>query len=110
MKSKPNLCVDFDGVLNNYTGWKGEKELFTPKDGAKEFLEGLSERYTITIFTTRDTAKIKFWMKKYDMYYDNITNIKRGAVCYIDDRAILFNGDYKEILEKVDNFKAYWEE
>ena len=104
-----NICVDFDGVLNTYDGWKGEEELFVPREGAKEFLEKLSEEYTVTIFTTRDTAKIKFWMKKYNMYYDNITNIKRGAFCYVDDRGLKFNGDYDETFKQIHKFKAWWE-
>ena len=24
MTAKENVCVDFDGVLNEYEGWKGE--------------------------------------------------------------------------------------
>lgn len=110
MYSKPNICIDFDGVLNNYCGWEGVDKLSTPKEGAKWFLEELSKDYTVTIFTTRDTVRVKNWMKKYNMYYDNITNVKRGAFCYVDDRGLTFNGNYEEILEKISNFKAWWED
>ena len=40
MPLKPIICIDFDGVLNNYKGYDGDN-LGTPKDGAKEFLEKL---------------------------------------------------------------------
>ena len=107
---KPMVCVDFDGVLNTYNGWKGVDELYFPRDGSKLFLEELSKKYTVTIFTTRDTVKVRDWMKKYDMYYDNITNVKKGAVCYIDDRGLKFNGNYHETLQELSEFHAWWEE
>ena len=108
-KNKLNICVDFDGVLNNYTGWKGEEELFTPKKHSKEFLQRLNDEYNIIIFTSRDTDNVKEWMDLYQMPYNSITNIKEGAYAYIDDRALKFNGNYNECLENLKEFKAYWE-
>ena len=32
---KPKVCVDFDGVLNNYTHYD-ENDLSTPRKGCKE--------------------------------------------------------------------------
>ena len=40
MPLKPIICIDFDGVLNNYNGYDGDN-LGTPRPGAKEFLEKL---------------------------------------------------------------------
>jgi hypothetical protein len=38
-KLKPkHVCVDFDGVLAEYTGWKGPDHLGAPRAGAKHFL------------------------------------------------------------------------
>ena len=42
MPLKPIICIDFDGVLNNYNGYDGDN-LGTPRPGAKEFLEKLSK-------------------------------------------------------------------
>ncbi len=109
-KEKLNVCVDFDGVLNNYKGWKGEEELFNPRKNTKKFLQELEQEYNVIIFTTRDEDNIKQWLDLYGMPYDKITNIKEGAVAYIDDRALKFNGSYEDCLKELKNFKAYWED
>lgn len=103
------ICVDFDGVLNTYTGWRGDSELYVPRDGAKEFLDELNKKYVVYIFTTRDKYKVIDWLDKYGLEYDDVTNSKIGALCYIDDRAIQFNGDYQEVLKELSDFKTYWE-
>lgn len=110
MSNKPNICIDFDGVLNTYDGWAGENELYTPFPGAKEFIETLREQYKIIIFTTRNNEKVREWLQEYNIYYDTVTSGKLGAVAYIDDRGIRFNGDYEEVLHKLKNFKAHWEQ
>lgn len=106
---KPNICIDFDGVLNNYHGWEGEDHLSTPRKGAKEFLNTISQKYTITIFTVRDHEKVEEWLQKYNFTYNRISNVKEPAVAYIDDRAICFNGSYGYLLDVLDNFKPYWD-
>lgn len=104
-----NICVDFDGVLNNYEGWNGVEELYSPSNGAKEFLEELYDKYYVIIFTARDVELVEEWLVKYDMPFNEVTNIKRGAFAYIDDRAICFKGDYNDILNTLSVFKAHWE-
>ena len=47
---KKTILIDLDGVLNQYTG-NFDKEFIPPiKEGAKEFLENLSEEYLIKNF------------------------------------------------------------
>jgi hypothetical protein len=108
--SKNIVCVDFDGVLNNYSGWKGETELYTPRTGVKEFMGNLRKDYRVVVFTTRDNEKVREWLEKYDILYDDITSTKQGAVCYIDDRALKFNGDFNETLIELSDFKTHWEQ
>lgn len=109
IKYKRNIAVDFDGVLNNYTGYDPHN-LFTPRSGAKEFLEKLHEQYDIIIYSTRNSSEIVKWLEKYhfDKYVKVVTDKKPPAVAYIDDRAIRFNGDYRECLENLTE-KAYWQ-
>lgn len=106
---KPNLCIDFDGVLNNYKGYDGDN-LGTPREGAREFLETLSHQYTIIILTARRYDKVMKWMDEHDLlkYVDNVTNIKPVAFAYIDDRAIPFMGDYESTLHTLSIFEPYW--
>lgn len=106
---KKIICVDFDGVLNNYNGWMAYNELGVPKAWAKEFLEILKKEFTVYIFTTRDRKKVMNWLDKYDMVYDYVTDIKVDAINYIDDRAITFKGNYEETLKEIRDFNPYWE-
>jgi FMN phosphatase YigB (HAD superfamily) len=86
--------VDFDGVLNNYTGYDPHN-LFTPRRGVEDFLKELSKEYNIIIFSTRNSSDIVKWLEKYHLskYIHRVTNIKPPAVVYIDDRGLRFNGD-----------------
>jgi len=112
MTTKPNICVDFDGVLNNYKGYKGADELYEPRIGAREFLQKLSEKYNVIILSARTPSKIYDWLIEHDLkeYVCDVTRTKAGAIAYIDDRAITFNGNYNTVLEELDGFKAHWEE
>lgn len=107
-ETKPIVCVDFDGVLNNYTGWR-DGYMYLPREGARDFLHELSYKYTIAIFTARPTQLVKEWLDTHKMPYDFLTNEKIGAVAYIDDRAICFKGDFEETMEELLNFKTHWE-
>ena len=110
MPLKPIICIDFDGVLNNYNGYDGDN-LGTPRPGAKEFLEKLSKKYIIIILSARRYTKIIKWLNEYDMlqYVAEVTSIKPPARVYLDDRGIQFNGDYEKALKDIKNFKTYWE-
>ncbi len=108
---KKTLMIDLDGVLNNYIKYE---ENFIPeiKEGAKEFLEKLykSSKYELVLFTTRDKKLSEDWLKdnKISQYFKEITNIKKTASIYLDDRALKFNGDFKETLEEIKNFAVHW--
>ena len=109
---KKRLMIDLDGVLNNYTKYE---ENFIPeiKEGAKDFLEQLynSEKYELVLFTTRNFELAQKWLKKenIDYYFKEITNLKKPASIYIDDRALKFNGNFNETLKDIEKFRVYWE-
>lgn len=110
MPLKPIICIDFDGVLNNYNGYDGDN-LGTPRPGAKEFLEKLSKRFTVIILSARRYSHIIRWLNEYDLwqYVADVTSIKPPARVYLDDRGIQFKGDYEKALKDIKNFKTYWE-
>lgn len=109
---KKEIYIDFDGVLNQYTGWKGKAELFKPQKDVDLFLKKLSQDYEINIFSTRSCLDIADWLIKHNLreYISNITNVKEPAYAYIDDRAIRFDGDYSKVLSEIETFKPYWKE
>ncbi len=107
---KKTICIDFDGVLNTYTGWSGEDELFEMRDGCSDFLEKLSKIYKISVFTARNSNAVWKWLKKYDLdkFINEVTNIKVPAQVYIDDRAIRFDGDFHNTFSNIDKFIPHW--
>lgn len=111
-KLKPkHVCVDFDGVLAEYDGWKGPEHLGTPRPGAKEFLQEINNLgMKVIILTTRDPDAVHAWLIDYYMHnlVDRITRQKPPAVAYIDDRAIPFNGDFDRTLWQLVRFTPYW--
>ena len=108
---KKTLMIDLDGVLNNYTKYE-ENHIPEIKNGAKEFLEKLhkKDKYELVLFTTRDLQLVKQWLikEKINKYFKEITNIKKPAHIYIDDRALKFDGNYDKTPDEIENFKVYW--
>ena len=108
---KKTILIDLDGVLNEYSGNFNENLIPPIKHGAKEFLENLSQNYNIKIFTVRNKIVATKWLieNKIDHLVKDITDVKDPfASLIIDDRALGFNGDFIETLEKIKNFKPYW--
>lgn len=101
-KKEKVICFDFDGVISTYDGWKGFDILGKPIPEVIEAMKKLKEKgYYIIIFTTRlFTPKIKEWLDKYKVPYDEFntnknnpphTSIKPVYHAFIDDRAVNFN-------------------
>jgi len=107
------IAIDFDGVLNTYTGWKGEKELFELRPGAKEFLQALRGRgFHLAIYSTRDPAAIRQWLAQNDLdtLFYHVSQSKPMAQAYLDDRAVCFDGQFTpELVERLASFKTHWE-
>jgi hypothetical protein len=108
-----HICVDFDGVLAEYTGWKGPDHLGEPRTGAAIFLENIvSLGFKVIILTTRNPEAVYDWAKKHGLLslIDRITREKPPAVVYLDDRALCFMGNFAAALEQIKSFKPYWKE
>lgn len=105
------IALDFDATLADYDGWKGSDHKGRLLDGAKEFLEELvSLGFELVIVTARPIEGIQEWLEenKIDHLIKAVSNMKIGAFCYIDDRAITFHNNYEETLEKIKNFTPWY--
>jgi hypothetical protein len=106
------VCLDFDGVMNTYTGWKGEQELFEPRSGLKDFLERLQiAGYSVVVNSSRDAAGIRLWLNTHGLsgLVEQVTNVKPPAIVYLDDRGVTFRGDFDEAFSLITAFHPYWE-
>lgn len=90
------IAVDFDGVIHAYRkGWHDKTVYDVPVEGAFDAIHKLQKKgYTVYIFTARNADEVLVWMKEHwPIGYGlipEISNVKRAAVAYIDDRAIRF--------------------
>jgi len=113
-KLKPkHVCVDFDGVLAEYTGWKGPDHLGEPRAGVKHFLQSVNDiGMQVIILSTRDPLKIDRWLEIHGLLrlVNRVTQVKPPAFVYLDDRAVCFQGNFSEVLIAIQRFKPYWKE
>jgi hypothetical protein len=111
--SRPIVCVDLNGVLDTYTGWKDEKHWDPPRPGAGDFLRELGERgFRVVVFTTRWGDDVRAWLAEHglDAWVSEVTDRKPAAHVFVDDRAVRFQGDFAATLEEIRDFRAHWEE
>ena len=107
---RKTILIDLDGVLNEYTGGFDKDYIPPIKDGAKEFLENLSENFDIKIFTTRNKILATKWLinNSIDQFVADITNVKDLAWLYIDDRCINFDGNFENLSNNINNFRPWY--
>lgn len=113
MSEQRVVCVDLDGVLNLFDGWKGADYFHPPRPGAEHFLRWLWEHdFQIIIFTVRWPEHVEAWLRQHGLnrYVHEVTDKKPPAHVYIDDRAICFRGDFDSTLNEIAAFKAHWEQ
>jgi len=97
------VAVDLDGTLAQYKGWKGAHIIDPPLPGAVDFVKQLlDEGYDVIVFTTReDLTAVHKWLERHGFPQLVVTNVKRPAIAYVDDRAVRFDGDYAAALEGI---------
>ena len=119
-KKKPILSLDFDGVCHSYTsGWQGIDVIpDDPVDGLFEFLEEANEEFSIHIFSTRSADEdgrnaMIDWFSEHAgdsgvIEFLSFPTEKPPAKVGLDDRVLLFDGDWPDVDDLVD-FKPWTE-
>lgn len=116
---KRTVVFDFDGVIHSYaSGWKGETCIPDPPvPGIDRALREIKkDGYEVVIVSTRCSTQagvdaINLWLFRNGIaqYVDRVCKEKPPAIVYIDDRAICFDGKPETLLEKVQNFKPWYQ-
>ena len=109
------VVFDFDGVIHSYTsGWQGVTEINDPPvEGIGEAIAEIREAgFEVVIVSTRcddlaGVAAIRRYLEKNGIEVDAITAHKPPAICYIDDRAICFEGNAGALLGMILDFKPW---
>ena len=98
-----SICVDLDGVLAQYDGWKGVEVIGDPIAGAQSFVAGLRKFARVIVFTTRCSPTVNGrpaaelvrlvgdWLTGHGFEFDEVYSGpgKPMASAYIDDRAVI---------------------
>ena len=108
------VVFDFDGVIHKYSkGWQDGSIYDEPVEGIKDIIDKLRKSgYQVVVVSTR-TAKreglkeVISWLNKYHSAVDDIQDTKPPAICYIDDRAITFNGNINGLYQKIVSFENW---
>lgn len=72
----------------------------------------LNERgYRVVVFTVRWAPHVQAWLAQHGLadYVAAVTDKKPPAHVYVDDRAICFEGNFSNTLDRIGTFKAHWE-
>ena len=113
---KKTVVFDFDGVIHSYTsGWKGESVITDPP--VPRIKEAISDirlaGYEVVVVSTRCATKeghgaVRGWLIDNEIEVDAVKTEKPPAVVYIDDRAICFDGNPDNLLNKIIGFEPWY--
>lgn len=92
---KKVVAIDLDGVIHKSGTGYGEGEMYDePMPGALYTINKLIEKgwepYILTARTKEQWPRVIKWLNKHGFPELEVTNVKRPAKFYIDNRAIRF--------------------
>ena len=117
MKYQPNVVLDFDGVIHSYvSGWQGVDVVLDPPVPLidEEIKRIRAAGYRVVVVSTRcatpeGMGAVRRYLRENGIEVDDVAAEKPPAKVYVDDRALLFDGNPKGLLEKIQQFRP-WQE
>ena len=112
---KKTVAFDFDGTIrSNPTSWKGATVIDDPPlPGIRESIESIrSAGYEVVIVSyrcehPRGKDAIQSYLSEHNSVVDDVVAVKPRAMCYVDSRAVNFDGHPDTLLDKIKGFK-HW--
>ena len=111
---KLSVVFDFDGVISeNKNGWQGVSVIDEkPVLGIKNAIDEIRQYYKVIVLSHRCSTEkgvkvLQEWLDGYEIKYDGLTDKKPEAVAYIDDKAICFNGNAKNLLKEIQSLESW---
>lgn len=113
---RKTIAVDFDGVITDYDGWRGERVLGRPRSDVTAALRKLRDLgWKIVVHTTRAETTLISFLSQAGVPFDEINSNsdyknlgpKPVATVYWDDRAVYYSGDAEQDLLKILNFRTW---
>lgn len=115
-EQKQTVVFDFDGVIHSYkSGWQGEDVIPDPPvNGIRLAISQIRNYYRVVVVSTRCASEsgrraIMEYLEKHNILVDDVVKEKPPAACYIDDRAICFDGYADTLLRRVLTFKPWYQ-
>ena len=117
MEHKQTVVFDFDGVIHSYlSGWKGCEIVQDPVvPGIGDVIKELRAiGYFVVVVSSRCSrpegmGAVRRYLRDNSIVVDDVMSEKPPAVCYVDDRAICFNGNTKGLVESIVRFRPWTE-
>lgn len=114
--SKRTVVFDFDGVIHSYkSGWKGPANIPDPPvPGIREAMKSIMDAgFAVIIVSSRlaypeGQEAMRKWLEHHQIPYDQLMREKPPAICYIDDRAICFDGHPEKLLGRIKAFQPWY--
>jgi len=114
---KKTIVFDFDGGIHSYTsGWQGISVIPDPVvpeiQAAINYLR--MEGYEVIVVSTRcarpeGMGAVRRYLRDNHIVVDDVVAHKPPAICYIDDRAICFDGNALGLIGKIRAFKPWYQ-
>jgi hypothetical protein len=111
------VVLDLDGVLAQYSGWKGPNVIGDPYPLAQNFCRSLINKgWKVVVQSCRHPETVDDWLREHNFPEEvsafgetNSGSGKYVGAVYVDDHAERHNGDFTDTIKAIENHRAWWD-